>query len=97
MSRLIELRLQIVDEFRAPFFHLPVDGVGGRLPGQRGGDDGLLVTEVVGASNDAIGVFMGVLSRERGPAETSKSTGGPSLGNLSWWGIRVLYVLVCDI
>jgi hypothetical protein len=50
---------------------------------------------IVGASNDAIEVVMGVLSRRRGPAETPRSTGGPSLGD-SWWGIRVQCVLVCD-
>ena len=58
---------------------------------------GLFVTGIAGASNDAIEVVMGVLSRGRGPAETPRSTGGPSLGNWSWRGIRVLYVLVCDI
>ena len=58
---------------------------------------GLFVTGIVGASNDAIEVVMGVLSRGRGPAETPRSTGGPSLGDWSWWGIRVQYVLVCDI
>src|SRR5439155_979354 len=57
---------------------------------------GLFVTGIAGASNDAIEV-MGVLSRGHGPAETPRSTGGPSLGNWSWWGIRVLYVLVYDI
>jgi len=57
---------------------------------------GLFVTGIAGASNDAIEV-VGVLSRGRGPAETPRSTGGPSLGNWSWRGIRVLYVLVCDI
>ena len=57
----------------------------------------MFVTGIVGASNDAIEVVMGVLSRGRGPAETPRSTGGPSLGDWSWWGIRVPYVLVCDI
>ena len=58
---------------------------------------GLFVTSIVGASNDAIEVVMGVLSRERGPAETPRSTGDPSLGDWSWWGIRVQYVLACGI
>ena len=58
---------------------------------------GLFVTGIAGASNDAIEVVVGVLSRGRGPAETPRSTGGPSLGNWSWWGIHVPYVLVCDI
>src|SRR5208282_6707124 len=58
---------------------------------------GLFVTGIAGASNDAIEVVMGVLSRGRGPAETPRSTGGPSLGDWSWWGIRVLCVLACGI
>src|SRR5204862_4731094 len=58
---------------------------------------GLFVTGIVGASKDAIKVFVGVLSRGRGPAETPRSTGDPSLGNWSWRDTRVQYVLVCDI
>ena len=58
---------------------------------------GLFVTGIVGALIDAIEVVMGVLSRGRGPAETPRSTGGPSLGDWSWWGIRVQCVLACDI
>src|SRR5208282_6110258 len=61
------------------------------------GSVGLFVTGIVGASNDAIEVVMGVLSRARGPAETPRSTGGPSLGDWSWWGIHVQYVLACGI
>ncbi len=58
---------------------------------------GLFITGIAGASNDAIEVVVGVLSRGRGPAETPRSTGDPSLGNWSWRDTRVPYVLVCDI
>ena len=58
---------------------------------------GLFVIGIVGASNDTNEVVMGVLSRGRGPTETPRSTGGPSLGNWSWWGIRVPYALICAL
>ena len=56
-----------------------------------------LVIEVAGASDNDIEVILGVLSRGREPAETPRSTGGPSLGARSCWGTRVPCALVCRI
>src|SRR5438046_5846479 len=79
-------------ESKCPSLVYRVLGVTGVVTGFMGS----FITGIVGASIDAIEV-VGVLSRGHGPAETPKSTGGPSLGNWSWRGIRVQDVLVWDI